>query len=110
MVSMGCIVSGGRVTNSILSHDVRINSYTEVESSIIFSHVNVGRYSRIRRAIIDRAVHIPERTEIGFDLEEDRKKYHVSEGGIVVVVPEPGMFEDRKRAASSLPQAVGSEQ
>jgi glucose-1-phosphate adenylyltransferase len=103
MVSMGCIISGGRVTNSILSHDVRINSYTEVESSIIFSHVNVGRYSRIRRAIIDRAVHIPEHTEIGYDLEEDRKKYHVTESGIAVVVPEPGMFEDRRRAG-----AVGS--
>jgi glucose-1-phosphate adenylyltransferase len=101
MVSMGCIVSGGRIANSILSHDVRINSYTEVESSIIFSHVNVGRYSRIRRAIIDRAVHIPERTEIGYDLEEDRKKYHVTEGGIVVVVPEERMFEDRRRTAGS---------
>jgi len=107
MVSMGCIISGGRVTNSILSHDVRVNSYTEVENSIIFSHVNVGRYSRIRRAIIDRAVHIPERTEIGYDLEEDRKKYHVTEGGIVVVVPEPGMFEDRRRASGNLDQAVG---
>jgi glucose-1-phosphate adenylyltransferase len=101
MVSMGCIISGGRVTNSILSHDVRINSYTEVENSILFSHVTIGRYSRIRRAIIDRAVHLPERTEIGFDLEEDRKKYHVSEGGIVVVVPEERMFEDRRRAVSS---------
>ena len=98
MVSMGCIVSGGRVTNSVLSHDVRINSYSEVENSIVFSHVNVGRYSRIRRAIIDRAVRIPERTEIGYDLEADRKKYHVTEGGIVVVVPEQSMFEDRRRA------------
>jgi glucose-1-phosphate adenylyltransferase len=93
-VSMGCIISGGRVTNSILSPDVRINSYSEVESSILFSHVNIGRYARIRRAIIDRHVHIPERTEIGFDLEEDRKKYHVSESGIVVVVPEQRMFEE----------------
>jgi glucose-1-phosphate adenylyltransferase len=101
MVSMGCIISGGRVANSILSHDVRINSYTEVENSILFSHVTIGRYSRIRRAIIDRAVHLPERTEIGFDLEEDRKKYHVSETGIVVVVPEERMFEDRRRAVSS---------
>ena len=101
MVAMGCIVSGGRVTSSILSHDVRINSYTEVENSIIFSHVNVGRYSRIRRAIIDRAVHIPEHTEIGYNLEEDRKKYHVTESGIVVVVPEPGMFEDRRRVSGS---------
>jgi glucose-1-phosphate adenylyltransferase len=101
MVGMGCIISGGRVLNSILSHDVRINSYAEVESSIVFSHVNVGRYSRLRRAIIDRAVHIPERTEIGYDVEEDRKKYHVTESGIVVVVPEEGMFEDRRRAAGS---------
>jgi glucose-1-phosphate adenylyltransferase len=94
IVSMGSIVSGGRVTNSILSPDVRINSYTEIESSIILSHVNIGRYSRVRRAIIDRHIHIPERTEIGYDLEEDRQKYHVTETGIVVVVPEQRMFEE----------------
>jgi len=103
MISMGCIISGGRVVNSILSHDVRINSYTEVEGSIIFSHVNIGRYSRIRRAIIDRAVYLPEHTEIGYDLDEDRKKHHVTESGIVVVVPEERMFEDRRRAANSQP-------
>ncbi len=94
IVSMGAIISGGRVTNSILSPDVRINSYTEVESSILFSHVNIGRYSRIRRAIIDRHVHVPEHTEIGFHPAEDRKKYHVSDTGIVVVVPEQRMFEE----------------
>ncbi len=94
IVSMGSIVSGGRVTNCILSPDVRVNSYTEIESSIIFSHVNIGRYSRIRRAIIDRHIHLPEHTEIGFDLEEDRKKYHVTETGIVVVVPEQRLFEE----------------
>jgi glucose-1-phosphate adenylyltransferase len=94
IVSMGSIISGGRVVNSIISPDVRVNSYTEVENSIIFSHVNIGRYSRIRRAIIDRHIHIPEHTEIGYDLEEDRKKYHVTESGIVVVVPEQRMFEE----------------
>ena len=94
MVSMGSIVSGGRVTNSVVSSDVRVNSYTEVESSILFSHVSIGRYSRIRRAIIDRHIHIPEHTEIGYNLEEDRKKYHVTESGIVVVVPEQRMFEE----------------
>ncbi len=94
MVSMGAIISGGRVINSVISPDVRVNSYTEVESSIIFSHVNIGRYSRIRRAIIDRHIHFPEHTEIGYNLEEDRKKYHVTEGGIVVVVPEQRMFEE----------------
>jgi len=94
IVSSGCIISGGRVTHSVLSPDVRINSYSEVESSILFSHVNIGRYSRIRRAIIDRHIHIPEHSEIGYDLEEDRKKYHVTETGIVVVVPEQRMFEE----------------
>jgi glucose-1-phosphate adenylyltransferase len=93
IVSMGSIISGGRVTRSIISPDVRVNSYSEVENSIIYSHAEIGRYSRIRRAIIDRAVHIPEHTEIGYDLEEDRKKYHVTESGIVVVVPEQRMFE-----------------
>jgi glucose-1-phosphate adenylyltransferase len=94
IVSMGCIISGGRVTNSVLAPDVRINSYSEVENSILFSHVDIGRYARIRRAIIDRHIRIPERTEIGFDLEADRKKYHVTDEGIVVVVPEQRMFEE----------------
>jgi glucose-1-phosphate adenylyltransferase len=94
IVSMGSIISGGRVTNCVVSPDVRVNSYTEVENSILFSHVNIGRYSRLRRAIIDRHIHLPEHTEIGFDLEEDRKKYHVTETGIVVVVPEQRMFEE----------------
>jgi glucose-1-phosphate adenylyltransferase len=94
IVSSGCIISGGRATNSILSFDVRVNSYSDVDSSIIFPHVDIGRYSRIRRAIIDRHIHIPEHTEIGYDLEEDRKKYHVTDSGIVVVVPEERKFEE----------------
>ncbi len=86
IVAPGCIVSGGRVMNSVLSPAVRINSYSEVEASILFSGVNVGRYSRIRRAIIDRGVTIPEHTDIGFDPELDRSRgYHVTESGIVVV-------------------------
>jgi glucose-1-phosphate adenylyltransferase len=94
IVSNGSIISGGRVTNSVLSPDVRVNSYTEIDSSILFSHVNIGRYSRIRRAIIDRHIHIPEHTEIGYNLEEDRKKYHVTDTGIVVVVPDLRRFEE----------------
>jgi glucose-1-phosphate adenylyltransferase len=94
IVSSGSIISGGRVTNSVVSPNVRVNSYTEVESSILFSHVNIGRYSRIRRAIIDRRMTIPEHTEIGYNLDEDRKKYHVTEEGIVVVVPEQRIFQE----------------
>ncbi len=94
IVSQGAIVSGGRVMGSVLSPDVRINSYTDVEDSILFSHVSIGRHSHIRRAIIDRHIHIPEGTTIGFDPDEDRKKYHVTETGIVVVVPEQRFFEE----------------
>ena len=60
--------------NCVMSPDVRVNCYSEVDSSILFSHVNVGRHCRIRRAIIDRDVHIPEGTTIGFDAEADRQK------------------------------------
>jgi glucose-1-phosphate adenylyltransferase len=94
MVSSGCIVSGGRVSNSVLSFDVRVNSYTDVDGCIVFPHVDIGRYSRIRRAIIDRNIRIPEGSVIGFDSNEDRKKYHVSDTGIVVIVPEQRQFEE----------------
>jgi glucose-1-phosphate adenylyltransferase len=94
MVGAGSILSGGRVNRSVLGFDVRVNSYSEVESSILFNHVNIGRHARVRNAIIDRHVTIPERAEIGYDLEADRQRYHVTEGGIVVVVREESMIED----------------
>jgi len=86
LVSHGCIISGGRVMNSVLSPGVRINSFCQVEHSILFSHVTVGRHSRIRRAIIDRDVDLPEYTEIGYDPVQDRSHgYVLTESGIVVV-------------------------
>jgi glucose-1-phosphate adenylyltransferase len=93
MVSSGCIVSGGSVRNSILSPDVRVNSYSDVDASIIFSHVNVGRHCRIRRAIIDRDVHIPEGSIIGYDTESDRQRYFVTDSGITVVTRDYSLFE-----------------
>jgi glucose-1-phosphate adenylyltransferase len=92
IVSHGCIISGGRVINSILSPGVRVNSYCEVEHSILFPLVTVGRHSRLRRVIIDRGVILPEYTEIGFDAEQDRQNgFVVTESGIVVVdhAPQP---------------------
>ena len=94
MVSNGCIVSGGTVKNSVLSPDVRVNSYSEVDSSILFSHVSVGRHCRIRRAILDRDVHVPEGTTIGFDAEADRQRYFVTESGIVIVTRDYSLFEN----------------
>jgi len=93
VVSMGCIISGGTVRTCVMSPDVRVNSFSEVDSSILFSHVNVGRHCRIRRAIIDRDVHIPEGTVIGFDNESDRQKYHVTDSGITVVTRDYSLFE-----------------
>lgn len=94
IVSAGCIVSGGEVRNSVLSPDVRVNSYSEVDSSILFSHVNVGRHCRLRRAIIDRDVHIPEGTTIGYDTEADRQHYFVTDSGITVVTRDYSLFEN----------------
>lgn len=85
LVSEGCIISGGHVHRSILSSGVRINSYAYVEESILFENVNVGRRCKIRRAIIDKNVDIPPGTTIGYDLEEDRKRFFVNDSGIVVI-------------------------
>ncbi len=85
LVTDGTIVSGGLVERSILGPNVRVNSYTYITDSIIFDSVNIGRHSRIRRAIIDKNVVIPEGTEIGFEPELDKKRFQVSETGIVII-------------------------
>ncbi len=89
IVSPGCIVSGGRVNRSVLSPFVRVNSYCEIEESILLPRAMIGRYSRIRRAIIGEDVTLPENSRVGFDHEEDRALgYVVTESGITVV-PSP---------------------
>jgi glucose-1-phosphate adenylyltransferase len=93
IVSSGCILSGGVARNSVISPDVRVNSYSEVDSSIVFSHVNIGRHCRIRRAIIDRDVQIPEGTIIGYDPDDDAKRFVVTDTGITVVTRDYSLFE-----------------
>jgi glucose-1-phosphate adenylyltransferase len=85
IVSSGCIISGSRVQNSVLSSNVRVNNHGVVLQSILMENVVIGEHSRIRRAIIDKDVTIPPKTEIGFDLETDRKRFTVTESGIVVI-------------------------
>jgi glucose-1-phosphate adenylyltransferase len=94
VLSAGCIISGAVVRNSVLSQDVRVNSYAEVESSIIFTHVDIGRHCRIRRAIIDRDVHLPEGTVIGYDREADRRNYFVTQSGLTVVTRDYSLYEN----------------
>ncbi len=86
IVAPGCIVSGGRVMRSVLSPGVRVHSFCDVESSILLQDAQVGRFCRIRNAILDTGVRIPENNEIGVDLEDDRRRgFTVSEGGVTVV-------------------------
>jgi len=86
------------VNKSVIGNDVRVNSYCEVSESIIYNHVNIGRHSRIRRAIIDRHVSLPEHTEIGYDTEADRRRYHVTDSGIVIVVRQESLIEEPESA------------
>ncbi len=89
----GCIINGGRVIRSILSPDVRINSFALVEDSILFDRVEVGRRARIRRTIIDKGVKVPAGISVGYNLEEDAKRFTVSESG-VVVIPKGARIEE----------------
>ena len=94
IVASGTIVSGSVVRNSVVSHDVRVNSYADVDSSIVFSHVNIGRHCRIRHAILDRNVSIPDGTVIGYDHNEDRKNYFVTPSGLTVVTRDASVYEN----------------
>lgn len=85
LITDGTIISGGLVERSILGPHVRVNSYSYITDSIIMDYCDIGRHSRIRRAIIDKNVKVPEGTEIGFDIESDKKRFKVSDTGIVVI-------------------------
>jgi glucose-1-phosphate adenylyltransferase len=85
LVSHGCIISGGRIHKSVLSVGCRINSFSEVEESVLFERVKIGRHARLRRCIVDKDVEIPAGTEIGYDTEADRKRFFVTDGGLVVI-------------------------
>lgn len=88
MVAGGCIVSGALVRHSLLFSQVRIHSFSDVEDSVIFPDVEIGRHCRIRKALIDRGCRIPDGSRIGFDEAEDRKRFHVSPKGVVLITPE----------------------
>jgi glucose-1-phosphate adenylyltransferase len=85
IVSLGCIISGGRIHHSVLSNRVRVNSFSEIDECVLFENVVIGRHARIRRAIIDKDVHIPAGADIGYDLDRDRQRFFVSDEGVVVI-------------------------
>jgi glucose-1-phosphate adenylyltransferase len=85
IVAGSSIISGGIVKGSVLGRGVRVHTGAVVDDSVLFDNCDIGRRAKIRRAILDKNVKIPEGAKIGYDLAEDRKKYHVTESGIVVV-------------------------
>lgn len=85
IVCGGCIISGGRVQNSVLSPNVLVQDHADVRESVIMENVIIGEHARIRRAIIDKDVIIPPKTEIGYDIEADRRRFTVTESGLVAI-------------------------
>jgi glucose-1-phosphate adenylyltransferase len=86
LVSGGCIISGSKVAQSVLYSNVRTNSWSVIEESVLLPEVNVGRHCKIRRAIIDRGCNIPANTEIGFDAAADAARgFRVTSGGVTLV-------------------------
>lgn len=85
IVCGGCIVSGGRVQNSVLSPNVRVQDHADVRESIVMENVVISAQSRIRRAIIDKDVIIPPKSEIGYDRAADAQRFTVTESGLVVI-------------------------
>lgn len=85
IICSGVIISGGQVERSILSPGVRVNSYARVDQSILLHNVVIGMRAKVRRAIIDKGVRVPDGMKIGYDLEKDRERFFVSDKGIVVI-------------------------
>ena len=88
LVSGGCIVSGSRLRRSVLFSNVHVQDYCEIEDSVILPNVEIGRHVTLRRAIVDKHCRLPDGLTVGVDPEADRKRFHVTERGVTVVVPE----------------------
>lgn len=88
MVSGGCIISGSKVNHSLLFSNVRVNSYSLVEDSVLLPEVHIGQHCHIKNAVIDKGTQIPDGTTIGINIEEDKQHYRVTENGIVLVTPD----------------------
>jgi glucose-1-phosphate adenylyltransferase len=85
IIGPGTILSGGAVRNSVVGRGVKFHTGSLVEDSVVFDNCDIGRHAKVRRAILDKNVRIPEHAMIGYDLARDRALYHVTESGIVVI-------------------------
>ena len=88
LVSAGCLITGATVRHSVLFSNVRVHSYSIVEDAVILPGVIIGRRCRIKRCVIDKGTIIPDGMVVGENPEDDSKRFHVSENGIVLITPE----------------------
>ncbi len=88
MVSAGCVVSGAKVERSLLAPNVRVDDCSQLDGAVVLPEVRIGKYCRIRNAILDKGCEIPDGTVIGEKHAEDRQRFHVSSGGVVLVTPD----------------------
>ncbi len=88
MVSGGCVISGATVRHSLLFSNVKVNSWAQVKDSVVLPDVEIGRHSKVSRAVIDKGCRLPPNTVIGEDLEQDAERFHVTAEGVVLVTPE----------------------
>jgi glucose-1-phosphate adenylyltransferase len=85
MVCAGVVVSGAEIRRSVVSPGAHLHSYATVEDSILMHEVDIARHAVVRRAILDKQVRVEEGAQIGVDLDRDRERFTVSDGGVVVV-------------------------
>lgn len=93
IISEGCIITGATVIDSVLGPDVVVNSHSRIENSVLMNGCRILRHAQIRRAIIDKNVVVPEKEQIGVNLERDRHRFTVTNSGIVVI-PKGYRFSD----------------
>jgi glucose-1-phosphate adenylyltransferase len=88
MVSGGCIISGATIRRSLLFSNVQVRSYGVVEDSVVLPNVDIGRHAHLRRVVVEKNCVIPEGLKVGFDPEEDSKRFYVTKKGITLITPE----------------------
>ncbi len=93
LVAGGCIIAGAKVKHSVVFFNTQIENHSYVRDSVILPKCRIGKGCTIRRAVIDKGTVIPDGFEIGVDLERDRERFHVTDGGVVLVTP--GMMNQR---------------
>jgi glucose-1-phosphate adenylyltransferase len=88
LVAPGCIISGAKIEGSVVGPFVRVDDFAHVQDSVIFENVAIGKHVKIKNAIVDANINIPDETQIGYNIEEDKKRFFVSPENIVVVSPD----------------------